>query len=377
MAWSRSSWPCATVVVLGGLLRGLRLPGLLQRRRARVLAARGTGHHHEPAVAASGRPADVRDLRDHRHGAGTRAPGQPRRAHQAAQPQVPPRAPRSRPSTTRPGVRRAVRARPRPVQGGQRHPRPPHRRPAAAEVAERLRDALRPDDVVARLGGDEFAVLLPRCRRRGRARGGRAHPGRAGRAVRARRHALELEASIGIALAPTHGNDVERRCSAAPTSRCTSPRRERSGVETYSRRPRPSLAGRLGAARRPARGDRRRRARAALPAARSTLSTGAITGVEALVRWRHPHARPRAPDEFVPLAESSGLMHPLTALVVDTALAQAAELVGPRAARCPSRSTSRRATCTTPALAAHGRRGPGPPRPARGGHPPRAHRGAS
>ncbi len=49
-----------------------------------------------------------------------------------------------------------------------------------------------------------------------------------------------------------------------------------------------------------------------------------MTGVEALVRWRHPERGLVPPDEFIPLAETSGLMHRLTACVVDQALAQAA-----------------------------------------------------
>ena len=49
-----------------------------------------------------------------------------------------------------------------------------------------------------------------------------------------------------------------------------------------------------------------------------------MVGVEALVRWRHPHRGLIFPDEFIPLAEHSGLMHRLTAHVVDTALEQAA-----------------------------------------------------
>ena len=76
---------------------------------------------------------------------------------------LPARGARPRRSPTRADRRRgrAVPARPRPVQGGQRHPRPPGRRPLLELVAERLQGVAAPEDIVARLGGDEFAVLLP------------------------------------------------------------------------------------------------------------------------------------------------------------------------------------------------------------------------
>lgn len=53
--------------------------------------------------------------------------------------------------------------------------------------------------------------------------------------------------------------------------------------------------------------------------------TGATTGAEALVRWQHPDLGEVGPDEFVPLAEHSGLIHPLTVFVLDSALARCAE----------------------------------------------------
>jgi EAL domain-containing protein (putative c-di-GMP-specific phosphodiesterase class I) len=53
-----------------------------------------------------------------------------------------------------------------------------------------------------------------------------------------------------------------------------------------------------------------------------TLATGAINSVEALVRWNHPREGVLPPDRFIPMAEEMGIIHPLTAWVLDTALAQ-------------------------------------------------------
>jgi len=52
----------------------------------------------------------------------------------------------------------------------------------------------------------------------------------------------------------------------------------------------------------------------------ASLRTGAITGAEVLVRWRHPRHGLLFPDEFIPLAERTGLIRPLTAVVLEDAL---------------------------------------------------------
>jgi diguanylate cyclase (GGDEF)-like protein/PAS domain S-box-containing protein len=55
---------------------------------------------------------------------------------------------------------------------------------------------------------------------------------------------------------------------------------------------------------------------------KADLDTGRIVGVEALVRWKHPERGLIPPDEFVPLAERTGLIRPLTSFVLDTAIGQ-------------------------------------------------------
>jgi EAL domain-containing protein (putative c-di-GMP-specific phosphodiesterase class I) len=58
---------------------------------------------------------------------------------------------------------------------------------------------------------------------------------------------------------------------------------------------------------------------------KADLRTGDVVGVEALLRWRHRERGMVAPDEFIPLAEQTGLMRAITQHVVDTALTQLAE----------------------------------------------------
>jgi diguanylate cyclase (GGDEF)-like protein len=191
-------------------------------------------------------------------------------------------------------------------------------------VSERLLQAVRPDDVVARLGGDEFAVLLPSVPDEAtalevaeRIRTGLDAP------FELEGMLLEPEASIGLALTPAHGDDVESLLRYADIAMYVA-KNERSVIETYSAdrdRQSTSRLGLLGALRKAI--DDGELELHYQP--KVSLRLGTVTGVEALVRWRHPTRGLILPDDFVPLAESTGLMKKLTATVVDTALAQAAD----------------------------------------------------
>jgi diguanylate cyclase (GGDEF)-like protein len=191
-------------------------------------------------------------------------------------------------------------------------------------AAGRIRSALRPHDLVARLGGDEFAVLLPSVPDAFaatevalRIQDALAEPFRFEGVL------LELEASVGIALHPDHGHDVQQLQRSADVAMYLA-KEERSGVEVYSAekdRHSTSRLGLLGALRQGI--DAGQLELHYQP--KVALGSGRVVGVEALVRWRHPHRGLVLPDEFVPLAEHSGLMHRLTAYVVHTALEQAAQ----------------------------------------------------
>jgi diguanylate cyclase (GGDEF)-like protein len=188
------------------------------------------------------------------------------------------------------------------------------------EVSSRLSGAVGSSASVARLGGDEFAVLLTGAVDEERA----VQVGR--RVLRSLEQPIlldglevEVGGSLGIALAPEHASDAAallKRADMAMYDAKTSARRLRvfePELDTDNPR-RLTLVKELRAALQ--QGDVQVHVQ---PQAR--LASGEIAGVEALARWRHPTLGDVPPDEFIPVAERSGLIGPLTTRVLDGALA--------------------------------------------------------
>jgi diguanylate cyclase (GGDEF)-like protein len=188
------------------------------------------------------------------------------------------------------------------------------------EVAERLAGALRRGDTLARLGGDEFAVLVAGAPDR------EAVIELATRLQDALRRpfalrgvAVELEASIGVALYPEHGTTLGRLLQRADVAMYDA-KRGRRGVATYTAERDPYSADRLGLL---------AELRSAIERdelvlhyqPKVSLETGELVGVEALVRWQHPVRGLLGPDAFIPLAERTSAVADLTRWVVDRALA--------------------------------------------------------
>ena len=98
----------------------------------------------------------------------------------------------------------------------------------------------------------------------------------------------------------------------------------------YDERARPPLSGPPEPGRRPAPGDLKPRADASSTSPNATRTSGELIGVEALVRWLHPERGLLMPDEFIPLAEHTGLIRQLTACVLDLALRQCQRVAADR-----------------------------------------------
>jgi predicted signal transduction protein with EAL and GGDEF domain len=187
-----------------------------------------------------------------------------------------------------------------------------------------MQGALSESATLARLGGDEFVILLPSI------------PGRADAMASARSifaaikkpllisdKTVEVSASIGIAVLPNDGIDANTLMRRADMAMYAA-KRSNMGVAEYSvelevpGRDRLTLQSEL---------------RQAIAQNELLLHyqpkidfrTGNINGVEALVRWMHPKNGLLLPDDFIPLAEETGLIEPLTICVLTQALRQYGE----------------------------------------------------
>lgn len=191
------------------------------------------------------------------------------------------------------------------------------------EAARRMHGALRETDTVARMGGDEFAVVLPGATELGAILAAEKVVAALAVPFEIDGHRLELGISIGIVLYPAHGGDVATLLRRADVAMYSAKRR-RFDYVLYSIEQEEAGAARLVLA-----ADLRR----AIAAGelllhfqpKIDLATGAIDGVEALVRWNHQERGLIQPDEFVGLAEETGLIRLLTLWVVREALRQSRE----------------------------------------------------
>ena len=189
------------------------------------------------------------------------------------------------------------------------------------ETSFRLRRILGPDITIARLGGDEFAVLLPRLRSLIGA------TDMASNLVSALREPYELQdlsldvsASIGISLSPQHGTDAETLMQRADVAMYIA-KASHSGFEIYDSDKDQYSPNRLALVAELRRAiDERQLVVWYQP--KIDLGSGQLIGAEALVRWNHPRHGMMPPDEFIGLAEHTGLIGPMTTYVLEEALQQ-------------------------------------------------------
>ncbi|HLJ68827.1 MAG TPA: EAL domain-containing protein, partial [Chloroflexota bacterium] len=188
------------------------------------------------------------------------------------------------------------------------------------QVASRLAGAMRESDTVARLGGDEFAVLLPATDTGGAVTAAERVGDALRRPFTVEGHELEVGASIGIAVYPEHGNDSAMLLRRADVAMYAAKRTAR-GYTVYSpdRDERSSLRLLVTAELRQAIDGNQLLLRYQ---PKVSLRGDATNNVEALVRWNHPEKGPTSPDQFIPLAEETGLIKPLTAWVLNESLRQ-------------------------------------------------------
>jgi diguanylate cyclase (GGDEF)-like protein/PAS domain S-box-containing protein len=179
------------------------------------------------------------------------------------------------------------------------------------EVANRLRQSLRSTDVIARLGGDEFVVILEQASD-GQGVEGVAHTllSVLRQPVQLCGHECHTTASIGIAIYPAHGSDVQTLTKNADMAMYLAKEDGKNGFRFFTKDVKTQSIERLmlETGLRHAL-DREEFALHYQP--KVDLQTGQITGVEALLRWIHPDLGVLPPMQFIPLAEETGLIVPI------------------------------------------------------------------
>jgi diguanylate cyclase (GGDEF)-like protein/PAS domain S-box-containing protein len=190
-------------------------------------------------------------------------------------------------------------------------------------IAERLRETVRPGDTVARISGDEFVVLMDPAPDAASAQtlSERIHQALLG--------SLELEGtvhqpavSIGVALGSSPQTNFEQLLSDASVALYSVKQAGKNSIQVFQ----PSMT--LNSRERfELQADLRRALEhdelCVFYQPQCDARSGELDGFEALVRWMHPGRGLMVPDQFVPLAEETGLVVPLGRWVLHEALAQA------------------------------------------------------
>lgn len=190
------------------------------------------------------------------------------------------------------------------------------------ELAKRLRSVVREEDTIARFGGDEFVLLLPETEARGAALLAQKLLKAIAEPYRIDRYSLSLAASIGIAIYPRDGADIETLFKSADTAMYYAKKEGRRGFRFST----PAMQ---------AHSARNLQLVSAMNEAlkynqfevyfqpQVSVLDGRLVGVEALLRWQHPEFGFISPSEFMPVAEDSGLILPIGEKVLRNAVRHA------------------------------------------------------
>ncbi len=189
-------------------------------------------------------------------------------------------------------------------------------------LAKRIKLALREEDTVSRLGGDEFILLLPGADVTGAAQVAQKMLDHISEPYHIGLHELSITASIGIAIYPDDGVDMEMLFKNADVAMYRAKNEGRNGYRFFTLEMQIQLSRNmqlLSALRNALKLDQLQ----IHYQPQISLRDGKLIGMEALLRWQHPEFGMVSPGEFIPVAESSGLILSIGEWVLRTAVKQA------------------------------------------------------
>jgi two-component system CheB/CheR fusion protein len=179
------------------------------------------------------------------------------------------------------------------------------------DLGVRLREVTRDVDTVARLGGDEFTAIITDCSSDSVADIALRMTGVLSDSFDVQGHTLFVTASIGVAIYPDDGGDAASLIKASDSAMYRAKELGRNRVEFFKSEMHVKLL-RRAAIERSLRESIGGQGLRLVYQPKYKLGNGkAIVGAEALLRWRHPELGDVSPSEFIPIAESSGLILPL------------------------------------------------------------------
>ena len=192
------------------------------------------------------------------------------------------------------------------------------------ELAKRLKKAVREEDTLSRQGGDEFILILPAADADSAGLVASKLIEGVARPCQIDRHELTVTASIGIAIFPHDGTDLESLSKNADIAMYRAKREGRNSFRFYAPEMQLNSARNL----KLANGLRHALERQEMQLhyqPQFSLHDGHIVGVEALLRWQHAEMGAISPVEFIPIAESTGQIISIGEWVFRTATRQLRE----------------------------------------------------
>ncbi|KOS64098.1 EAL domain-containing protein [Lysinibacillus sp. FJAT-14222] len=189
-------------------------------------------------------------------------------------------------------------------------------------VADRLLSCLRDNDVVSRQGGDEFTLFLSNISRKEAGAVARRIIKTISKTLTLEHLELYITPSIGISMYPDDGDTVEKLIKHADAAMYLAKDYGKNNYQFYTKELQQAMLKKL-KLETDLRKAQEKNQLMLYYQPKINITTGKIIGTEALIRWNHPKLGIVSPDQFIPLAEETGLIVPIGEWVIRTACKQA------------------------------------------------------